>query len=291
MPHSQSRAGTTVTFVVVHTAEGIRKASDLKAFFDRSTESSAHAVADDKTLLDNLVPYDRAAWTLRNGNNASDNLELCGFANWSREEWLTRHQGMLSFAAEWIGTRCRARGIPIRKLDPAGVRAGRSGVIGHVDYSKGTGDGDHWDPGPGFPWDVVLARAAGTTPTAADAATTQEDDMPAIPYDYQPTGVTDAKGVVPERCHTFTLPVGSASGVTAHAWLSFKCAVGPAASVRLMAIASGDAAKRYPVDKTWTAVPHDATRPWIEAPDGTDQFTAFVRCAYPYSLAVETRAK
>lgn len=283
---SQSRGGTKVTWVVVHTAEGIRKASDLVAFFNRSTNSSCHAVADDKALLDNLVPYEKAAWTLRDGNNSSDNLELCGFAKWTREQWLTEHQGMLNFAAEWIRNRCQARGIPIRKLDPAGVRAGQSGVIGHVDYSKGTGDGDHYDPGPGFPWDIVIARAAQTL-----AAPAQEDEMAVIPYDYQPTGVTDDKGVVPERCHVYTLPVGSASSVTAKAWLSFKCAVGSAASVRLMAVASGDAAKRYLVDKTWTAVPHDATRPWIEAPDGADQFTAFVRCAYPYSLGIETRVK
>jgi hypothetical protein len=113
------------------------------------------------TLLDNLVPYDRAAWTLRNGNSRSDNLELCGFAAWSRSEWLNNHQGMLNNAAAWIRSRCQARGIPIRKLDPAAVSRGEAGVIGHVDYSNGTHDGDHWDPGPGFPWDVVISRAAG----------------------------------------------------------------------------------------------------------------------------------
>lgn len=160
MANSSSRSGTRVRWVVVHTAEGIRKASDLKAFFERSTNSSSHAVADDYTLIDNLVPYDRAAWTLRNGNEESDNLELCGFASWTREEWLTNHQGMLNNAAAWIRSRCKARGIPIVKLSPTQVRAGESGVIGHVDYTDGTGDGTHWDPGPGFPWDVVMARAA-----------------------------------------------------------------------------------------------------------------------------------
>jgi hypothetical protein len=162
MANSSSRNGTRVLWVTVHTAEGIRKASDLKAFFDRSTNSSSHAVADDATLLDNLVPYDRAAWTLRNGNSRSDNLELCGFAKWTRNEWLDQHQGMLNNAARWIRSRCQARGIPIVKLSPADVRAGRAGVIGHVDYTQGTNDGSHWDPGPGFPWDVVIARANPT---------------------------------------------------------------------------------------------------------------------------------
>lgn len=159
MVNSSSRSGRKVIWVCVHTAEGIRKASDLRAFFERSTNSSAHAVADDATLLDNLVSYSQAAWTLRSGNPASDNLELCGFASWSRNEWLTNHKGMLNNAASWVRARCLARGIPIRKLDAAGVRRGDAGVIGHVDYTNGTGDGTHWDPGPGYPWDVVLDKA------------------------------------------------------------------------------------------------------------------------------------
>lgn len=169
MANSSSRGHTRVIWVVVHTAEGIRKASDLKAFFDRSTSSSAHAVADDHTLLDALVPYDRASWTLRNGNSRSDNLELCGFASWSREEWLNHHRGMLFNAALWIRRRCLARGVPIVKLSPADVRAGKAGVIGHHDYTVGTGDGTHWDPGPGFPWDIVIKAARG--------ATTKENDV------------------------------------------------------------------------------------------------------------------
>lgn len=172
MANSSSRAGARVIWVTVHTAEGITKASDLKAFFERSTNSSAHAVADDSTLLDNLVPYDRAAWTLRNGNSKSDNLELCGFARWSREDWLN-HPGMLNNAAAWIRSRCLARGIPIRHLSVADVAAGRAGVIGHVDYTNATGDGTHWDPGPGFPWDIVIAKAAGETRPAEE----KDDDM------------------------------------------------------------------------------------------------------------------
>lgn len=173
MTNSSSRSGAHVIWVTVHTAEGIRKASDLKAFFEHSTNSSAHAVADDSTLLDNLVPYDRAAWTLRNGNSRSDNLELCGFAAWSRDEWIGNHQGMLNNTAAWVRSRCLARGVPIVKLSAADVKAGRAGVIGHVDYTNGTGDGTHWDPGPGFPWDIVIARAG----TGVSASSGEEDDM------------------------------------------------------------------------------------------------------------------
>jgi hypothetical protein len=184
MVNSSSRSGRKVIWVCVHTAEGIRKAADLRAFFERSTNSSAHAVADDTTLLDNLVSYSQAAWTLRYGNPASDNLELCGFASWSRDEWLTNHKGMLNNAASWIRARCLARGIPIRKVDAAGVRRGDAGVIGHVDYTNGTGDGTHWDPGPDFPWDYVIARAAGST-------TKTEEEMAGHFIDHEYPASTD----------------------------------------------------------------------------------------------------
>jgi hypothetical protein len=181
MAPSSSRNGARVLWITIHTAEGIRKAADLKAFFDRATDRSAHAVADDQTLIENCVPYDRAAWTLRYGNTRSDNLELCGFAAWSRNEWLTNHKGMLNFAADWARSRCLARGIPIVKLSPADVAAGKSGVIGHVDYTLGTHDGTHTDPGPGFPWDYVIARAGQ-----------QEIDM--TPKDLLDTAVTIRNG-------------------------------------------------------------------------------------------------
>lgn len=130
----------------------------------------------------------------------------------------------------------------------------------------------------------------GATQFTAQSTPPVEDTMSAIPYDYQPTGSKNPQGVIPERCHTFALPVGTASAVTARAWLSFKSAVGPAANVRLMAIASGNPAS-YLVDKTFTNVASDQTRPWIEAPDGADQFTAFIRSEHPYSLGIETKAQ
>jgi GH25 family lysozyme M1 (1,4-beta-N-acetylmuramidase) len=123
----------------------------------------------------------------------------------------------------------------------------------------------------------------------AAARSTKEDDVSVNSHDYQPTGAADADGAVPERCHTFVVPVGSASAITGRAWLSFKCAVGAAKSVRLMAIGSNPV--HYLVDRTFSPVSADASRPWIEAPDGADQFTAFVRSEYPYSLCIEVDSK
>jgi hypothetical protein len=169
-PFHSARNGKAVRLVVLHTAEGSRTVESLGRWFQRRpTEkdpgSSSHTGIDD-FRIETYVPYDRAAWTLRSGNAISDNAELCGFARWSRAEWLA-HDRMLTLAAQWVRERCAARNVPIRKLTPAQVAAGVSGVIGHVDWTNGMHDGTHSDPGLNLPWDVVIARARN-----------EEDDMP-----------------------------------------------------------------------------------------------------------------
>ncbi|MBP2472734.1 hypothetical protein JOF53_001606 [Crossiella equi] len=167
----------------MHTAEGARTVESLGRFFQGKTQASSHVGIDDNRI-EQYVPYDRAAWTLRSGNPISDNAELCGFAKWTRAEWL-RHPRMLEQTAQWIAQRCRARGIPLRKLTPAQVAKGESGVIGHHEWTVGKKDGSHWDPGPQFPWDLVMAKAGGQsgedelpTPNEVAAATL---DMPLGP--------------------------------------------------------------------------------------------------------------
>lgn len=160
-PHHSARRGGPVRLVVLHTAEGSRTVESLGGWFQRpATRASSHAGIDDqRTEL--YVPYDRAAWTLRTGNSISDNVELCGFAKWTREQWLGQHARMLELCAAWIRERCQARRIPIRKLSPEQVAAGQAGVCGHYDWTVGMLDGSHTDPGPGFPWDHVIALAGG----------------------------------------------------------------------------------------------------------------------------------
>ena len=157
---SSSRNGAKVIWLAVHTTEGIMRATTLRDW--TSWAGSSHASSDETGALltpaDGFVPYDRASWTLRNGNRISENIEQCGWARWSRAEWLARPK-LLDATARWLADRSKARGIPLVKLTPAEVAQRKPGVLGHNDYSVGTGDGTHWDPGPGYPWDVVLNMA------------------------------------------------------------------------------------------------------------------------------------
>jgi hypothetical protein len=169
---SSSRNGADVIWLAVHTAEGPTdelpddpaldsgSARQLLRYFQRDdVRASSHAIADDDLLLDDLVPYSRASWTLRGGNPRSDNIELCGMAGWSRAQWL-KHPGLLNNCARWLASRAKARGWrSLKFIGTQGVRDRETGVIGHVNYTEGTGDGTHWDPGPGFPWDYVIPKA------------------------------------------------------------------------------------------------------------------------------------
>lgn len=170
-PNKSSRGGARVDLLAVHTAEGARTADSLGRYFQNpAVQASSHDGSDDNTTIQ-YVGYPDMAWTLLNGNPRSENLELCGFAHWSRDEWLQHHRGMLDQCAAWLARRAAARGIPLVKLSPADVDAGRSGVIGHADWTySNIGWGNHTDPGVNFPWDYVIDKARGLNPSVPPPA-------------------------------------------------------------------------------------------------------------------------
>src|SRR5687768_20368 len=166
---SSSRNGARIIWVALHTAEGSRRRSDLYHFFDTVRSGSSHGGADGTGLDDGWVSDDRAAWTLLNGNPVSLNLEMCAFARWTREQWLStgtvdgvvNPRQMVRNAAEWARRKCEKYGIPKTHIGVDGVAARRPGIIMHRDYTYGAGDGDHTDIGNNFPWDVFFADMNG----------------------------------------------------------------------------------------------------------------------------------
>jgi len=158
---SSTRGRAEVRVLALHSTEGILRARDLRAW--ASWPGSSHASADSTGALlgpaDGFVPYHLAAWTLRSGNPWSENLELCGFARWTRAEWLARPL-LLDAAARWLAERHLARPkIPLVKITAAQYRAGAFGVIDHDDHTDGYADGTHYDVGENFPWDIVIPAA------------------------------------------------------------------------------------------------------------------------------------
>lgn len=173
-----SRYGAKVIWVAIHTTEGIMDASDLGYYWQRINGASSHAGCDNlktKTYVDPAY----ASWTLLNGNSRSVNMEICGWASWTRDQWLGPQRGRLVQAANWARQMCDRFGIPKRYIGSSGVARGEAGIIGHVDYTNGTGDGSHWDPGPGFPWDVFisLVNEGQSTPGGGGGGGTGGDDF------------------------------------------------------------------------------------------------------------------
>ena len=251
-PNRSRRTLGPVIWVVIHTAEGARTTQALGNYFAKpSAGASSHVGIDDRGV-EQYVPYSEAAWTLRAGNSLSDNAELCGFASWSRETWLHEHRGMLDHAAAWIAQRCAARGIPLVKLSPADVAVRRPGVIGHHDYTVGTHDGSHWDPGPGFPWDYVMAVAQGGATASREDAQVLEN----IPV----RGAGSFRRI---------LPVGSASSIIEHAWISLA-ADGPSGAAMRVYYQS-DHGGIEDVELSASFRDGWSERPWDEIPDGTTQ--------------------
>jgi hypothetical protein len=159
-----------VRLVVLHTAEGALTYQSLGSFFSNPGSGvSSHAGIDDTdNVIGEYVRRDLKAWTQANANPYSVAAELCAFADWSPATW-QEHPTMLSNTAQWIAEECAAFNIPIRRLSASEAQSGEAGICQHVDL--GASGGNHWDCGPGFPMDEVLAMAGGTQ--AAEAPTTQ----------------------------------------------------------------------------------------------------------------------
>lgn len=158
-----SARNSGVRLIVVHTAEGATTYKSLGNFFaNPSSGVSSHTGIDDTPgVIGEYVARGNKAWTQANANPYSIATELCAFASWTPNQWQA-HPVMLQNCAEWIAEEAAAFGIPIVKLNSAQAQGGVAGVCGHVEL--GAMGGNHWDPGPNFPWQQVIDMAKGTTP-------------------------------------------------------------------------------------------------------------------------------
>jgi hypothetical protein len=152
---SGPRKAARIRHVVVHSTEGGTAAS-VAAFFATTARASTQLVADEvecyRCVPDLVIP-----WGAPGVNTTGLHVEHCGFARWTRDEWLA-HDATLRRSAAKAAFWCWTFGIPRRWLTVAELRAGRAGFCRHVDASRAFRARDpHTDPGPGFPRDVYLA--------------------------------------------------------------------------------------------------------------------------------------
>jgi hypothetical protein len=151
---TKGRGKSPVRLIAVHTAEGSTTVESLGNYFAGTTAGSSHAGIGQGGQYAEFVSYANTAWTDPPVNSVADTVEICGFAKWTRDEWLAK-KDMIETIAHWIAWRCSVRGIPVRHI----TDASGSGVVGHRDINSTYHKSSHTDPGPNFPWDVVIARA------------------------------------------------------------------------------------------------------------------------------------
>ena len=158
-PNYSSRGGAGVRLIVLHTAEGATTIESLGNFFASSSSGvSSHTGADDKAnTVGEYVKRGNKAWTAANANPYAVQIELCGFASWSRDTWENKHSEMLRNCAKWIAEESKKFGIPIVKLSDSQAQGSGRGVCQHENL--GSWGGGHWDCGGGFPMDKVISMA------------------------------------------------------------------------------------------------------------------------------------
>lgn len=177
MPYREQLTGlwsppnNTKQVIIQHTTESEAGNTNVIGYLERTRNGSYQTMVDFDGEEVRMVPDDRRAWAAMDAGNRIG-LHICamGRAAYSRDRWLSEARLLERTAmryAEWS----RLYGIPLVKLSPADVRAGRRGVCGHADISAAFRESDHTDPGGDFPYDVVISRAKQLLDPA------QEDDM------------------------------------------------------------------------------------------------------------------
>ena len=150
---SGPRRASDIDLIVIHSAEGT-SAAGVASFFAGAAQASTQLAVDDKEcwrmLPDLIIP-----WGAPGANSDGLHVELCGFARWSREEWLA-HDELLRRAAWKCAKWAWQYRIPRRWLTVAELLADKRGFTTHVDVNAAFHKSDHTDPGKGFPRDVFM---------------------------------------------------------------------------------------------------------------------------------------
>lgn len=144
------RRSSQIRYVVIHDAEGgsAKGVANYGATTDRSV--SWHFTCDNDYLI-RCLPDSFIAWAAPPCNTNGLQLELCGFARWSRFQWYL-HQSTLKRGAWQVAAWCRAYNIPARWLTNQELDEGEDkGIVTHAQVSQVFGMSDHSDPGKNFP--------------------------------------------------------------------------------------------------------------------------------------------
>lgn len=159
---SGARDVSTIRLGVFHTTENADNTDPRNVARwqqNRANESSYNVLVGTggetvRSNDDNFIPWAAGP----TGNRLGVHMSAIGYAARTRERWLA-YPKQIDSMARWAADISRRYGLPLKWLTAAEVRAGARGFCGHAQISGAWHEVTHTDPGPGFPHDVVLARA------------------------------------------------------------------------------------------------------------------------------------
>jgi len=166
--YTKGRAGHTPRLIVIHTMETPEtegRAKQVAAWFAGTTapQASAHYMCDDKQVIQSVLETD-TAWAVDDYalNQESISIEHAGFAAQTPAQWGDGYSiAELHVSAALAADIARRNHIPLVKLSPEDVLAGKAGFCGHNDITLAKKiAGGHSDPGANFPWDAYLKAVA-----------------------------------------------------------------------------------------------------------------------------------
>ena len=146
--------------IVLHSTESTGLAANVASYFQSpSAGGSANLVVGEDGCFRSVPDLQEPAGAP--GTNSDGlHIEIVGLAKWTRDEWLHRAPRAIDLAARALAEWSVAYGIPLAFVGSDALKTGHArGVTTHAEVSKAFKKSDHWDPGPGFPLDVLLERA------------------------------------------------------------------------------------------------------------------------------------
>lgn len=193
--HDSGPGNGPITRVVIHATcpdVGYSKASapgtahgTALYFATQAAGGSAHYVCG-VDGEEHCVPEDVIAWHAP-PNPHSLGIEITAEGgnyarNYTREQWLSPEVWpAVQRAAARVRDLCDRHGIPLVKLTPTDLLAGKRGICGHVDVSQAWHQSTHTDPGPNFPWAEFMAEVTspqgGFLMALSDAEQTEIRDI------------------------------------------------------------------------------------------------------------------
>lgn len=167
-PKGAGPALTAPRWIVIHDTSNTATANDEAHYAANRTDArvhwtSAHFYVDAGGPLGSVMLTEQAWAAFSNANAHGLHIEMCGH---NAGENGAVSAATIQHTATLVHQLAQLAGIPMVKIGPADIAAGKPGIAGHLDFTQEEHRaGGHDDPGPRFDWAGFIRQVQnGGTP-------------------------------------------------------------------------------------------------------------------------------